>query len=578
MNDVAGAAHRPGFSRGPGARRLGPPRRLRTQLTAVVVVTALALALVLGLVSTLALRSSLLERIDAQLLSASERGRGGPGGDGSNGNGGSNEPGSNETDGTNGTNGTDGPSMPAATDLPDFGRVPPGLAVLGQAAGTLVVEVSDGEIVGAGYLDETGAVVDLTDAQADALLAVSDTPVWVDVPGLGRYRALAGERPGTSNAAGDVVVTALPWSDAAATLERYILVEVLVGTTTVVLAALVATAVVRRSLRPLDRVAATAQRVSELPLDRGDAEISERVPARDTDERTEAGLVGAAVNRMLGHVETSLAARHASELKVRAFVADASHELRTPLASIRGYSELVLRRRGDALDEDTRHAIERISAEGGRMQDLVEDLLLLARLDAGRELTLEPVDVVAVVADVVSDAHAAGPDHVWRLDLPGLDDDELGDDEMIDDDAAEARPGTGGPEHPHRGDPLDLPPVLADEARLRQVLVNLTANARVHTPPGTVVRVGVTADAARGEVVLTVSDDGPGIAPELVPTLFDRFTRADSARTRGAGGHASTGLGLAIAEAIVGAHGGTITVRSVPGDTCFEVRLPAAAR
>lgn len=545
--------------------RRRPPRRLRTQLTAVVVLTALALALALGLVSTLALRSSLLERIDAQLVAASDRGRDVlPSGD---------SPIPLPTPDANGQGANDqGDDGPTPNGFPSTG-IPPGLAVRGQAAGTVVVEVRGGEVVDAGYLDETGAVVELTAEQADALLAATAQPGWVDVPGLGRYRAVAAERPTRPDAGADdagstgyVAVTALPWSDAAATLERYVVVEVIVGSLAVVLAALAATAVVRRSLRPLDRVAATAQRVSELPLDRGAAEIAERVPARDTDERTEVGLVGAAVNRMLGHVESSLAARHASELKVRAFVADASHELRTPLASIRGYSELVLRRdrsvRGtDAgaahLDDATRHAVERIASEGGRMQGLVEDLLLLARLDAGRELELAPVDLVAVVAEVVSDAHAAGPRHLWQLDLPG---DDAGDDADRDADA----------------DLGDLPLVLADEARLRQVLVNLTANARVHTPPGTRVRVGVAADPAAREVLVTVRDDGPGIPPDLADTLFDRFTRGETSRTRDADSPSSTGLGLAIAEAIVEAHGGSITVRSIPGDTCVEVRLPAA--
>ncbi|WP_281860077.1 sensor histidine kinase [Salana multivorans] len=566
----------------PGRR---PPRRLRTQLTAVVVLTALALALALGLVSTLALRSSLLERIDAQLVAASDRGRdvlpsggtpvplptpdaAGPAGDG---------PAGDDPAAGDPAAGDQGDG-PTPNGFPGTG-IPPGLAVRGQAAGTVVVEVRGGEVVDAGYLDETGAVVELTAAQADALLAATAQPGWVDVPGLGRYRAVAAERPtrpagGADDAGstGDVAVTALPWSDAAATLERYVVVEVIVGSLAVVLAALAATAVVRRSLRPLDRVAATAQRVSELPLDRGAAEIAERVPARDTDERTEIGMVGAAVNRMLGHVESSLAARHASELKVRAFVADASHELRTPLASIRGYSELVLRRdrsgRGtDAgavhLDDATRHAVERIASEGGRMQGLVEDLLLLARLDAGRELELAPVDLVAVVAEVVSDAHAAGPRHLWQLDLPG--DGDAGDDADADDVDRDTDPDIG-----------DLPLVLADEARLRQVLVNLTANARVHTPPGTRVRVGVAADPATREVLVSVRDDGPGIPPELADTLFDRFTRGETSRTRDADSPSSTGLGLAIAEAIVEAHGGSITVRSVPGDTCVEVRLPAA--
>ncbi|MBN8882543.1 MAG: hypothetical protein J0H73_09530, partial [Salana multivorans] len=229
----------------PGRR---PPRRLRTQLTAVVVLTALALALALGLVSTLALRSSLLERIDAQLVAASDRGRdvlpsggtpvplptpdaAGPAGDG---------PAGDDPAAGDPAAGDQGDG-PTPNGFPGTG-IPPGLAVRGQAAGTVVVEVRGGEVVDAGYLDETGAVVELTAAQADALLAATAQPGWVDVPGLGRYRAVAAERPtrpagGADDAGstGDVAVTALPWSDAAATLERYVVVEVIVGSLAVVL-------------------------------------------------------------------------------------------------------------------------------------------------------------------------------------------------------------------------------------------------------------------------------------------------------------------------------------------------------
>ena len=195
-------------------------------------------------------------------------------------------------------------------------------------------------------------------------------------------------------------------------------------------------------------MAATATRVAELPLDRGEVALAERVPDADTDPRTEVGQVGAALNRMLDHVGNALEARHASETQVRQFVADASHELRTPLAAIRGYAELSRRSREPVPDE-VAHVLRRVESEAQRMTALVEDLLLLARLDAGRPLAHDPVDLTMLVVDAVSDAHAAGPGHDWQLDLP--------DEPVV---------------------------VTGDGARLHQVLANLLANARTHTPAG----------------------------------------------------------------------------------------------
>ncbi len=281
---------------------------------------------------------------------------------------------------------------------------------------------------------------------------------------------------------------------------------------------------VRIGLRPLRRLSATASRVAELPLDRGEVALAERVP--DTSPRTEVGQVGTAFNRMLDHVGAALAARQASETRLRKFIADASHELRTPLAAIRGYAELT-RRGAEPVPKPVAHALRRVESEATRMTTLVEDLLLLARLDAGRPLAADPVDLSRLVVDAVSDAHAASPVHRWQLDVP------------------------------------DVPVVLAgDQARL--------PNARTHTPAGTTVTVRLD-PAAAGRVELTVSDDGPGIAPDLLPHIFERFARADESRSRRAG---STGLGLAIVSAVVAAHGGEVCVSSAPGRTEFRVRLP----
>jgi two-component system OmpR family sensor kinase len=351
-------------------------------------------------------------------------------------------------------------------------------------------------------------------------------------PSLGDYRVAA-----SSLVNGDSVIIGLPLSDVRATVSQLTLVIVLVTLAGLIFAFLLASFVVRLAMRPLERVAGTAQTVAELPLDRGDVALSVRVPEADTDPHTEVGKVGAALNRMLGHVASALTARQASEQKVRQFVADASHELRTPLASIRGYAELT-RRAPHELPPDVTHSLGRIESEASRMTSLVEDLLLLARLDEGRELDHDPVDLSMLLIDAVGDAHAAGPDHTWSIELPE--------------------------------EPVEVP---GDSARLYQVVTNLLANARVHTPAGTRVTAELGVDREEGVATITVSDDGPGIPDELKPTLFERFARGDSSRARTTG---STGLGLAIVNAVVEAHGGRVSVRSAPGDTVFTVALPLA--
>jgi two-component system OmpR family sensor kinase len=224
---------------------------------------------------------------------------------------------------------------------------------------------------------------------------------------------------------------------------------------------------------------------------------------------------------------------------MRRFVADASHELRTPLASIRGYSELSLRALAQSHDafthETTESSLDRKQAQSLRMTTLVEDLLLLARLDEGQELVYGSVDLSRLAIDAVGDVRATGPDHEWVL--------ELGDEPVT---------------------------ITGDAGRLQQVATNLIANARTHTPAGTTVTVSVLRDG--GDAVLRVHDDGPGVEPAIRDELFERFSRADRSRARQTGG---TGLGLSIARAIVDAHGGSIHVDSAPGDTTFEVRLPA---
>jgi two-component system OmpR family sensor kinase len=356
-------------------------------------------------------------------------------------------------------------------------------------------------------------------------------PRSVELSSLGHYRLLSlpsGRHPGLRYIAG------MPLSPIQSVLRDVEVAEIVVFAAALVLTGVIGTGWVRLSLRPLRRVAATATRVAQLPLASGEVTLPERVP--DADPRTEVGQVGAAFNRMLGHVEAALARRAASEARLRRFAADASHELRTPLAAIRGYAELARRHPGP-VPGDIAHALARVEAESARMSMLVDELLLLAQLDAGRPLAREPVDLSRLAIDATSDARAASPDHRWQLELPG--------------------------------EPVM---VRGDEHRLRQVLANLVANAGRHTPAGTTVTVALAEQAGgAGTVQLSVSDDGPGIAPDLLPGLFERFVRGDSSRSRSAG---STGLGLAIVDAVTTAHGGSVDVTSRPGHTCFTITLP----
>lgn len=432
----------------------------------------------------------------------------------------------------------------------------------GQPLGTFGALVgADGGVTASKVVEDSGlrsqeSAKPLTGDQRQALEAeapeTGEGTRSVELPGLGGYRVEA-----ATTAEGRTVLVGIPTAEVSGALTTLIVVEVCVTAAGLLAASIAGTVLVGVALRPLRRVAATATRVSELPLHSGEVALLERVPDAEADPRTEVGQVGAALNRMLGHVGSALVARQESETRVRQFVADASHELRTPLASIRGYAELTRRATGAAAapepDPVTRHALGRIESEADRMTGLVEDLLLLARLDAGRPLSYGSTDLLPLVVAAVSDARAAdqpgdgsGARHLWLLELP-----------------VAAEPVT----------------VRADPDRLQQVLVNLLANARAHTPPGTTVTVSVRPPVrGGGPVTLEVRDDGPGIPAELLPHVFERFARGDASRARGAGGGGatgSTGLGLAIVQAVVSAHGGRVRVESWPGRTVFAVELPA---
>ena len=574
----------------PAVRR----RSLRARLVAGVLGLVLITSALVGAFSTLALRHTLMERLDEKLVAASDRAAA------------RRHEAAGKSTGDDGCR-ADRPNDSGGADKPDR-PVPAGLDAPGQSTGTLTI-ISSGAAgsptVAAGYIDSGGLYQSLSEAETRALLSLEPTgePVTVTISSLGDYRVVASR----DSKSGDLVVTGLSMAGDNALVRTQLLIEIMIALLGATAAALAGRAMVRSSLAPLERVAATAERVASQPLASGEVRIRERVADADLDSSQEVGQVGAALNTLLGHVEEALSARQRSETQVRQFVADASHELRTPLASIRGYTELIAREgAGAALPEEATHALERVHSESVRMTGLVEDLLLLARLDAGRELRRGEVDLLGVLLDTVADARAAGPDHVWELDLSALGspDGEGG---------AEGADGAGGGDG---GDSAggEPPLVVGDEARLRQVLVNLLANARVHTPPGTRVTTRLSrgpgaagggagaADAgatpgvdpaaggapaapseAAGAWVITIGDDGPGIDPAVRDRIFERFARADASRERRTG---STGLGMSIALAIVTAHRGALTVDSVrAGDdparpqahgTTFTVTLPAS--
>ncbi len=338
-----------------------------------------------------------------------------------------------------------------------------------------------------------------------------------------------------------VVYEANSLEDVDRTVNRLDIDELVIGLTVLALMAIVSYWVVRRNLRPLTDVEHTAAAIAA-------GDYSQRVP--DHDPRTEVGRLAVSVNAMLTQVENAFLVRQASEeaalaseQRMRRFVTDASHELRTPLTSIRGFAELY--RQGAAANpDDLARLMRRIEDEAARMGLLVDDLLMLARLDQQRPLEREIVNLMTLAADAVHDAAAVAPDRAITL-------------EVIDGAAAVE--------------------IVGDESRLRQVVGNLVTNALTHTPAGTpvTVRVGSRTDADELLGVLEVRDQGPGLDEEASARVFERFYRADPSRTRSLGG---TGLGLSIVAALVAAHGGRVELETSPGEgATFRVLLPALA-
>ncbi|QYJ03401.1 HAMP domain-containing histidine kinase [Nocardioides panacisoli] len=470
--------------------------RLPRSLTSRLVITAVALVAVVsasvGLATALAMSDHLHDELDREVLSSVDR-AGGP---------------------------RAGLPLPSRDRLLDRfeGDVP---EIGNQRPGTLVA--FPGRDVGF-VLSEQRGEAELLDAEDLASLAA------VPSDGEAHTVEVAGESYRVAADLEGRLVTGLPTGEVDRAVASLVQWEVVLGLLGVLTAAGLGTLLVRRQLRPLNEVAETAHAVAELPLSEGEIAITERVPDHLTDPRTETGKVGGALNTLLAHVETSLEARHRSEQQVRQFVADASHELRTPLTTIAGYTELARRRRDEATIDA---ALTKVGEESQRMTALVEDLLLLARLDAGRPLERQPVDLSRLVLETVDDAHVVAPGHHWRVRLPE------GDEPVV---------------------------VTGDELRLRQVVTNLLTNARKYTPAGSTVTV------ALHEGGFEVRDDGPGFPAELVSSAFERFSRGDASRHREGG----VGLGLALVQAIVTAHGGAVSLLSVPGDTRIRVDLPVS--
>ncbi|MFD5278617.1 sensor histidine kinase [Pseudarthrobacter sp. NPDC058362] len=479
---------------------------LRTRLTALAMGLLIAICGAVGVISYASMDTFLTHQLDGQLTQAADR---------------ANDPGRPHMDGA-------------------IGRDP--LDARGQSVGTLNARIVDGQVNSAGFLAPDTTRSPLSAADKEALLALTAGSAPVDRKlSNGNYRLVAAQ-----TSFGDVLVTGLPLNAKESTLASLVWTFLLVSLGGLVLVGFAGTVLIRRTMRPLEQLSAVATKVSRLPLDAGEVALAVRVPPSNANPGTEVGSVGHALNLMLDNVANALQARQRSETKVRQFVADASHELRTPLTAVRGYTELL--RLTEHFTPDGERSLARVQSQSERMTALVEDLLLLARLDEGQPLKLADVDLTQLVVEGVSDEKVMAPGHNWRLELPG--------------------------------EPVV---VNGDAAQLRQVLMNLLSNARKHTPAGTTVVAGArlaSADTAE----ITVTDDGGGIPQEFVDQAFARFARADAARKGvgdqpgAAGTEGTSGLGLSIVQSIVEAHGGTVSVESRAGWTRFAVKLPTTPR
>lgn len=483
---------------------------LRRQLVVAVSTMVLSVVAVLGVLSTATLSRSVDGMVDSQLDAAAEG---------------------------FGASVVKFRSSPTPSgELPAPGTMKPLTHLVGQAPGNIVVLIRDGVVMDSALFGDgeaQRAPASATDVIRDRTGDTAGNST-VHLPGLGNYRIQT-----RNGGPGELLVTGVSNRAAEHAVTQQNIVVSSLTALTLLVTGLGTFLIVRHALRPLGRVAAAAAEVVKLPLDRDNYAITVRVPEEAADRRTEVGLVGHTLNTLLAHVGGALAEVAASDRRMRRFITDASHELRTPLAAVLGHAELT-RQDSDALPETTEYALARIESESKRMNALVSDLLLLARLDEGHDIENTLVNLADIVRDAVNDAAVIAPSHHWRCETP-----------------------TGALW------------CRGDQAQLHQTVANLLSNARTHTPPGTTVVVVARAvpDAKGPHVEVTITDDGPGIAADLVPHLFERFVRADTSRSRQAG---STGLGLAIVASIVEAHHGTVTAESRPGQTTFRIRLPEA--
>ncbi len=438
-----------------------------------------------------------------------------------------------------------GPVVPGGPKGPGFGGS-------GIAEGTLQYVSEDGQAAGAVVSNFSVTYLNEPALEILAHVPTDGVPHTVRLQGLGAFRV-------TARVVEDKTVLVGVQTDSVDDVV-IMLVAVEVGASLVIAlaAGVVGRVWVRRELRPLGVVRAAAADIASRDL-ADESENLTRVSEEATAGPVEVADVAGALNSMIDAVEDGMERRARSEAKLRQFVADASHELRTPLASVQGYAQLARR----DIDEASRtQALERISSEGARMASLVEEMLTLARLDGNRALTCDRVDVIPVILDALSDAHVVAPDHAWEL-----------------------------------GEAVGAP-VLGDESALRQILTNLLANARVHTPAGTRVVVSVlrsrdeavaasaaprgpakgggsaTGAQASSMITIRVADDGPGIPADIRDRVFDRFVRGDSSRTRD--GRGSSGLGMSIVESLVRAMGGSVRLVDSEKGTVIDVTLPAA--
>ncbi|QXQ10710.1 cell wall metabolism sensor histidine kinase WalK [Paeniglutamicibacter sp. Y32M11] len=402
----------------------------------------------------------------------------------------------------------------------------------GQASGTLNAKIESGLLFSGGVLDmKTGQRNNIVgdDALPLSTLVVDAPPAKRELS-IGDYLLVAKSDPKGSG----TLITGLPLDPNARTLASLGWMTVFISFAGLIATGLIGSMIIRHSMAPLRRVSAVASSVATAQLETGTLALDARVAEEDSIPGTESGDVGNALNALLDNVATAFAAREESEAQMRQFVADASHELRTPLSAIRGYTELISAT--EHFSDDGQRSLIRVLEQSARMSSLVENLLLLARLDEKHQVKKTDVDLGKLAGDITEDFRITATDHHWQTRLPAT--------------------------------PLV---VSADSSSLRRVITNLLANARKHTSAGNTVTVSLKRDNSTHQAVLQVHDTGEGITQAFLPQVFKRFTRADTARS---GADGTTGLGLPIAKAIVESHDGTITVSSTPGNTVFEIRLP----